>query len=204
MELQDIRTNVRYRLGLNSDDRVARDAVLTALINSSIRQMSAEHDWSWLRQYGASWNLSAGTNVYGLVATQRRILWAKISDQNESLKLVTPDFAAKYSQQTGTPRYYYVDNGGFNLFPTPHKAMVMNYSYLTIETPLANDTDEPLVPDWAIEWVIVTTARMLAARLDDGSQYQMLTIEANNIMKGLKNDARNAAGTPTIDSRRDW
>lgn len=204
MQLSDLRSEVRYRAGVDPYDAMAADAVVTAFINSALRRVANMRDWDW---YVERDNLTtvAGTQTYGVPATARNMIRIEGSTDPGLLKLVTPGFAARFSGQTGYPKYWFVQGGSIYLVPTPAKAgLVYTMWYSQQENTLAADSDTPLLPDYAIDLVVIKAALMLAARTDNASQHRLLKDEEREAEASLVDDARRSKGSPTINSRRDW
>lgn len=205
MELSDIRTEVRDRAGLDSSDAMLTDAVLTRLINASLREVSNIRDWDWLMARETI-STVVGTTVYDRAADAKTStrLTVPIGEDTRLLRLVTPRAAAAYERYSGRPAVWYVQAGQIFIYPKPSKVYDLTHDYIATETALANATDEPLIPDYAIDLVIIKAAMKVTARTDNTSQHRLLADEERDVLASLTDDARRSKGAPMIDIRRDW
>ena len=203
MQLQAIRTEVRDRSGVDSADGMAVDAVLTRLINSALREVANMRDWDWLKAEETI------TTVVGQTSYARnsaaRVSTLLIDDQySEVMRLVTPRAAASYARYDGRPMVWHVQAGSLIVYPKPSTVRTLTHTYLRIEPALVDDTDVPIMPDYAIDLVIVKAGLKVAARTDNTSQHRLLSQEEKDIIESLASGARRSKGAPIIDSRRDW
>lgn len=203
MQLSDLRTAVRIRAGFDSADAMATDAILTELINASIREVTNARDWDWNKS-SETINTVAGTAAYARAADCRTTVRIEDATDKELLRQTTPKNAVRYKDFTGRPAFWYVEAGQINLVPTPNTVRALTHTYLASETALSGDSDEPDIPDYAIDAVIIKAAMKLAARTDNTSLQRLLAQDHRDVMEGLANDARRAKGAPIIDTRRDW
>ena len=203
MQLQAIRTEVRDRSGVDSADGMAVDAVLTRLINSALREVANMRDWDWLKAEETITTVVGQTSYARNAAA--RVSTLLIDDQySEVMRLVTPRAAASYARYDGRPMVWHVQAGSLIVYPKPSTVRTLTHTYLRIEPALVDDTDVPIMPDYAIDLVIVKAALKVAARTDNTSQHRLLSQEEKDIIESLASGARRSKGAPIIDSRRDW
>lgn len=203
MQLSDIRTEVRYRAGVDSNDAMAGDAVVTAFINSAVREVANMRDWDW-NKASETITTVAGTATYSRNAAARTTTRVENTTDNYLLRSTTPKAAARWAGRTTAPLYWYVEAGQLVLVPTPAAAVNIKHTYLAAETPLVTDFDEPSIPDYAIDLVIIKAAMKLAARMDNTSMHRLLAQDERAAVDSLRDDARRAKGSPRIDAREDW
>ena len=203
MELDDIRNEVRIRAGVDGQDAMAADSILTSLVNASIREVANMRDWDWLVA-SETINTVVDTDAYARDALAKTTIRVEDVARGELLRIVTPRAAARYNDISGRPVFWHVEAGQLVLVPTPSEVRAIKHVYIRMETALSGDTDEPLVPDYAINLVIVKAALRVAARMDNTSQYRLLADEERDVTYALQNEVRRGKGAPTIDSRRDW
>jgi len=204
MQLTDIRDKARDSAGIDSTDAMAADAVVTSMVNQAVRQVNSLRDWDWLYA-SETINSVDGTSSYTPAADWRTTV--RVTDDADGGKLlrISPDAAARYNQRVAVrPMFWYVEAGSLYLVPTPTSAKAYTHTYIKTETELSADSDEPAIPDWAVDLVIIKVALKLAARTDNTSQFRLLKDEERETMRSLEGEARRARGAQPINSRRDW
>lgn len=203
MQLQDIRTAVLYRAGVDDADNAVPSAVLNSFINAAIREITVMRDWDW-HKASETINSVVDQNNYTRASDCRNTVRVIDSADNLVLRQVTPTQAEKWKDISGRPAFWYVEGGSLYLSPTPSTVRAYTHWYLKSETALTGDTDEPAIPDYAIDLVIVKAALRVATRFDNTSLLQLLEREERDMIDALADDARRAEGPPGIDIRRDW
>jgi len=203
MELSQIRTEVRDRVGIDAQDAMATDATLNRMINAALREVANMRDWDW-QTVEEEISLSVGVNKYDRGYLARSSTRLSYESNGDNLRLVTPRAAAAYQRYSGPPQVWYVQAGQLVVYPTPTKVDTLIHTYMSAEEALEQDDDEPLVPDYAIDLVIVKAALKVAARTDDTSKYQLLSAAEADIVSSLIDEARRSKGAPVINFRRDW
>lgn len=204
MQLQDIRTKARQSAGIDDADAMAADTLVDSMVNQAIRQVSSLRDWDWLYS-SETINSVNGTAAYTPAADWRTTVRVVDDADGGMLKRISPDASARYTRRlTLRPLFWYVEGGDLYLSPPPTTARAYTHTYIKTETTLSNDTDEPDIPDWAIDLVIIKVALKLAARMDNTSQFRLLQAEERETMKALEGEARRARGAQPVNSRRDW
>ncbi len=206
MELQEIRPLVRGAAGLNANDQLVTDAVLDGFINRAVRVLAIRMDWDWLRKSSTIATV-ADTATVALPIDCRKV--DRIVD-NETKRLVTPldrRQAQRYVQRSGDsgpPVFCYVEGGEVVFVPTPTTARNYTVHYVSEETNLVNGTDEPKIPDYAIDAVVIRAAIMCATRTDNASLVQALQAEERMIAAALEDESRRDRGATFVSSRRDY
>ncbi len=203
MQLSTIRDNVRFRYGLASGGNQASSTVLNHLINAAIRQVTVARDWDW-NTVAETIATTAGTESYSRSSGARKSMRLIDTEYGRALKLITGTAAAKYRNLTGVPAFWWIEGGLIHLAPTPQGVRSYEHVYQGAEPTLVSDTDEPTIPDWAIDYVIAMACLSLARRLGDNDRVTQFFREVKTWEDRLADDARSAAPTPTRQTRRDW
>lgn len=201
MQLSDIRTRVRNRLGLSSSDSDVADALLTELINDSVRYVNLLADWDWLVKQGTD-TLVIDQLEYTLPNDFRSMLNVYI--EQKPLARIQPAELPRYSDYKMQPRRYAVYDGKLFVDTKPVKAATITYYYLQTETELSDGTDEPAIPDWAINLVIARTAHMVAIRLRDADMVRLVEKELSDAMRLVRGEALRARRSVRPHVRSDW
>ena len=208
MELQDMRTAVLYRAGMDPNDGMVPAAVLNSFINAAIRQVTIMQDWDW------NWseetiNSVADQKAYNRAADARKTDMVIDDADGGILEQINKGMAHRYNPtpnygRASIPRFWYVQGGQLILVPTPTSVRAYTHVYVGTETELSGDTDEPAVPDYAIDVILVKAAMMVTARTDNTSQQRLLADEERDLLDALDDEARRSRGSAIIKSRRDW
>jgi hypothetical protein len=203
MQLINIRSNIINRAGIALTDAMADTTSLNMLVNSAVREMSSLRDWGWDQSTQAIPTVS-GTDSYAFNTDLKKVLRVVNLDEGTIVRQITATAAIRYLDQQGDPVFWYLSGANIVFAPVPQKVINMELVYLAAPTDLSGDTDEPAIPDYAIDLVIVMAAVKVAARIDDWSRHRMLTAEVRGLQESLLDDARRAQGPPSIATRRDW
>jgi hypothetical protein len=186
MQLSAIRTEVRTRSGLNSSDANFTDAILTTLINASLRQISIAEDWPWL-QVTTTANTVAGTETISLAANCRKVV--QMQYEHRDLRYVQFRDRHMYYALTGYPSVFSESAGSYYIWPTPDAVYTIQYSYYrTTETALSADGDTPLLPDWAIDLLISKVCSLVARRNRDKDLENVFYAEYRQVLADIKDD----------------
>lgn len=203
MQLSVIRSEVRTAAGFDATDAHASDTQLNSLINRALRVVNGMRDWDW-RKASETINTVVGQETYARDARAIRTVRLEDVERGDLLEMITPQVSSRYNDFTGRPTFWFVEAGQIHLTPTPSEVRAIKHTYLRNELTLVNDTDEPLVPDDAIDMVILHAAVALLARTDDTSQMRLLENEYQKAVEAQERNARRAKGSPIIHTRRDW
>lgn len=205
MQLSDMRTAVRERAGLDSNDAMVPDTVVTGFINGALRQVAMMQDWDW-NWSSETINTVVGTDTYARAADARKTDVVSNTTTGDVLRQVSKRLGLDYTDlgRTGPPRYWYVQGGQLVIVPIPDQVYALKHVYVATEPTLVNDTDEPDLPDWAIDIVLVKAAIMVTARTDNTSQQRLLEQEERDILDSLDDEAKRSRGSVAIDRRTDW
>jgi hypothetical protein len=143
--LATLRTNVRTRLGVPSDDALYTDAALTSLINSALQFMSAEDDWFWLEK-AETLALADGTSSYNVASDCLRTI--NVADPTGvPLQLRGIDELEAMSTATGAVvRYFSPFALQLHFRPVPNASISVSHRYIGTEAALSADGDDPLMP----------------------------------------------------------
>ena len=187
MQLSDIRTEIRTRMGLSASDTNFTDAVLTSIINVALREVSTFEDWPWL-EVSTTVNTAASTETVSLAAAVRKVTSMRYQ-YRELLFRPYRDRNLFYGV-TGVPAAFSEKAGTWYIWPTPDAVYSLNYDYIRTEADLSGDTDEPLIPDWAVSLVIVYACVLCARRSRDRELEKVFYAQFADLMRTIKDDIR--------------
>jgi len=200
-QLTDLRDDVRTRLGLSSDDGKATDAVVTDFINAALRQISIQLNWEWL------YAQETITTVAAQASDTPDATWISSVAMNykgSQVRYVSPSaFPRWQARKSARPEVYTVMGKAVHWGPTPNAAYDIVHTFVSTETTLSDDTDEPDMPDWAIDYLIVTAAHILAGRLGDFDRQRSIEPEMNRLYNSLLDESRRSREPVRTERRRD-
>ena len=200
-QLQTIRTEILETAGLASDDVRFPDATLTRIINRALRQISSEAEWPW-NQTNETITTINGTIAYTPTAGWRKTI--RLSYLDRDLHEYQPHDAQRYSQDTGTPQGFYIEEDEIHLVPVPDGVYSVVHIYQAIETALSGDTDTPALPDRYIDWLVFSSLVQVASTIRDTDLYSIADRERKAWRKRVYDDRRRSTGTLIPKARDDW
>jgi hypothetical protein len=143
--LATLRTNVRTRLGIPTDDALYSDATLTALLNDGLQFISTEADWYWLEKT-ETLSLVNGTSAYNVAADCTRTINAA-DPTGVPLERKPIDELEAMSASTGAVVRFFSPYGlQIHFRPVPNTSISVSHRYIGGETALSGDSDVPLIP----------------------------------------------------------
>lgn len=195
-QLQNLRADVRARMGLSTNDTALSNAILTDLINSAQRRFSLVHDWPWLIEEDGDWTtLTIGTNKYPVTTPEDN--WRKtlniVVDEDQVLQAVQPAEIFRYldsEAERGRPSMYAISGTDIYLAPTPDQAYAVKHVYVKEVTTMSNDTDLATVEDWAIDALIELSCVQAAKRLRDFEMARSFTEDYAITIESLRDETR--------------
>lgn len=207
MQLTDVRTRVRERLGLSTTDTAVTDAILTQLINAAHRKINLIHDWPWLHKTDATWTATvAGQATYtfaaDLASDWRKTLYI-VSDTDQVLVPKQKQDLLRYSGQNGYPVFYAAEGSEILLAPTPDAVYTIVHEYIYEPADVTSDSTEFVIYDWAIELLIEGAAVLTAKRLRDPDLARELQQEYALTLKTMEDEVRRTRQLPTPRHRSD-
>jgi len=203
MQLQTFRPFIYDRLGMANTDKALPESVINNIINAALRQISFQHDWPWLTATDSSFTATvSGTKEYTPHATWRTTQYVTI-DTDNLLKNKQPSDASRYSSFEGYPQFYSIEGGSIRLFPTPDAVYPVRHVMTRTEPVLSGATDEPLLPDWAIDLLVVTSAHIAAGRMRDSELQRILNPELSRIVSSIRDEVRRTRSPVEPQHRRD-
>lgn len=187
MQLSEIREQVRVRMGIPNADQAITDTVLNLLINASLRRCSAKFDWPWLESTATFTSVADDPVIPEPADGIRKMRWVRESTRSIVYTNYRnyPDFVG----YTGRPTRYTEDGGQFVLLPTPDGAYDYEYGYVADnDSVLALDTDEPLMPDNAIDMLVSDVCILVSRRIRDREMEKVYYSEHLNTVRNLIDD----------------
>ena len=136
------------------------------------------------------------------------LLWVVDAEDNALLEQISKRQAVRFNpgstQTRSLPRFWYVEGGSLYLVPTPTSARNYTHVYVATEPTLSLDADEPDIPDYAIDLVVIKAAIMVSARTDNTSLQMLLQQEEKDLLDSFYDEARRSRGSVVPQTRRDW
>tara|TARA_R110002020_G_scaffold1690_5_gene7685 strand:- start:339 stop:956 length:618 start_codon:yes stop_codon:yes gene_type:complete len=200
-QLSDIRTEVLETAGLASDDSRFPSATLNRIINRALRSVSAEHDWPW-NQVQATVNTVASTATSNLPSNTCKII--RLAIDNDDLIPLSAREGATYSQDTGQPRAYWVEQDKINWAPVPDGVYAVNAIYSKYEDALSGDSDTPNLPTRYTDWLVNTALVQVSQRIRDNDLYTMADRERRAWSRRAADEVRRVAATARPKVRNGW
>lgn len=155
MELQDIRTNLRDRLGVPDEDGLFTDTVLTRIINRAVQKVAGEWDWVWLEKLEAI-ATADGVSQNDVAANWESTVSLHTAPHPHLRMLTVEDMDYFGGEVQGRPKAFTDYGKVIQWYPVPDGVYTFTHRYVAFETELSGDTDEPLAPepwiDAIIEW----------------------------------------------------
>ena len=207
MQLTDIRDAAKRRAGMDTNDGMVADTVMTEFVNGAVRQVALMMDWDW--NFASETIASvADQAAYTRAADCKRTDRVVDAEDNALLEQISKRQAVRFNpgstQTRSLPRFWYVEGGSLYLVPTPTSARNYTHVYVATEPTLSLDADEPDIPDYAIDLVVIKAAIMVSARTDNTSLQMLLQQEEKDLLDSFYDEARRSRGSVVPQTRRDW
>jgi len=145
MTLATLRTSVRERLGVPSDDSLFTNAVLTALINDALQIVSSEADWYWLEKQ-ENLSLVNGTSAYTVASDCTRTINVEDPTGIALARKPVDELVSMSTATAGVVRFFSPYGLKLEFRPVPNTSITVVHRYLGGETALSADGDTPLMP----------------------------------------------------------
>lgn len=160
MQLSELRTAVRTRLGNPSTDGFFSDANLTDLANEALASVATERDWPWLC-VSTTFPTVAGTAAYTPTSgwMKTRLLTIDGYDPLEERSLA--EIRGIPSSERGRPTLWAVSGDQLILRDVPDGVYTVIHDYVKVEPALSGDADTPVMPS-SFHYAIVAKAVELA------------------------------------------
>lgn len=200
-QLSVIRTEILETAGLAADDSRFPTATMNRIVNRALRALNAERDWPW-NQRQANLATSAGAKTTTFPTAFSKVLRLEIDGQN--LQQITPQEGGTYSQQTGQPQAYFIEDEKIYWAPVPDGVYTVYCSYMGYEDALSGDSDTPNIPDRFIDWLVQIALVQIAQRIRDTDLYSIADRERRSWARRAADEVRRSAASSKIKSRDDW
>lgn len=145
MTLATLRTSVRSRLGVPSDDSLYTDAVLTSHINDALQVVTSEADWYWLEK-SETLSLTNGTAAYNVAADCTRTINVEDPTGVPLMRKPIDELVAMSTASAAVVRFFSPYGLKLEFRPVPNTSISVNHRYIGGETALSADGDNPLIP----------------------------------------------------------
>jgi hypothetical protein len=166
MQLSELRTAVRTRLGNPATDGFFSDANLTDLVNEALQAISTERDWPWLTT-STTFPTVAGTAAYTPTAGWMRTLVLCIDGYQPIEERQLAEIRSMPTADRGMPRYYAVTGDQIVLRDVPDGVYTITHDYVKVEPALTSDANTPLMPSQFHYSIVAKAAELASIRQRD-------------------------------------
>lgn len=160
MTYAELKTELRTRIGVPTDDSLFTTTVLGQLVNAALQHIAVDRDWPWLEQE-ATITTANGDDSYAVPANWMRTLHV-VGAGGVPLERTAIE-RLDYMNGSGSPRFYGVFSDEVVVRPTPTAIENLKHRYIGTEPALSADGDTPLMPT-GYHYAIVAFAAYLAYR----------------------------------------
>lgn len=157
MNLGQMRTQLRQRMGLPTSDGYFTDTVLNGYINEALAAVSQENRWPWLRAT-TTFNTVAGTANYSPPTDWTYVDGIGFLGEYGLSYLHQEDIDRHVSD--GIPTAWTMDGDIISLRPTPNSVGALTIHYYKMEPELTADGNTPLLPR-AFHYAVIAYAAYL-------------------------------------------
>lgn len=201
------------RIGLPDDDGYLTQEFKRMAVSTAQRDVASQVDWPEL-SVETTFTVS-GDPPYDLPALENflRLQWVAVEPEGDaSPNLLIPkqrrELLGYDNQDPGYARYYSVVSDGLGslklwIAPRPRDDEVVRYSYIRKPSPIANDTDELLVPDHLVEAIVIRTMYHIAIRKGDLERASIVQAEWQDQLRFLKDEVLTSRGPILPKVRQD-
>lgn len=198
--LATIRTLLTDRAAGSSNDPIFDPSVLDRIINAANLRLGRVHDWPWLQVLGTiSWTAN-DTDGYDLSAVTSWRHTKHLGYEDQKLQYATPQaFVAKSNRTGATPDSYTIMGSTLYLAPNPTQAVTLDHLYVVDESPLAGDSDTPLLPAAYTELLVLLALQPLAVRLHDTELLNMAKTEYRQALEDARDEVRRTRQLPSVE-----
>lgn len=214
MDLTTMRSAVRRRTGMLSDDQLGADADLTALINDAIHYLEIESPsgWPW-QKYRDDFVTVAGTQEYAFTTIDSSNTISRIGslrlivDSNYEYELTQmsyPDLVTFYSSTNqSTPEAFAVSGRAVILRPVPSAVWTIRFAATKAEPDLSANDDEPLMPAMFHNAIIEQACYLWYRRSGNDNSAQVAKAELTHLIAKMMAYSRETAGPSRIRDVRE-
>ncbi len=194
--LDNLRAEVRSRMGLSTNDTALSGDRLAELINAAQRKMSLVHDWPWLIEEDTDFTaLTIGQQKYSVTVPNDN--WRKtlniVIDEDQVLRAVQPAEIFRYldsEAERGRPSVYAISGTDIYFAPAPDQAYSVKHVYVKEVTTMSAGSDLATVEDWAIDALVDLACVQAAKRLRDFEMARMFMEEYALMIESLRDEVR--------------
>lgn len=200
--LSTIRAAAYERAGISEDDPKFTASTMTTLINSALRQVSADFDPFWLLASGtiAVVASTVASPTYYLTSTLTRFrkIQRIVDDEGFDVQAVGKREFGRYARNLGKPNVYLVEEGYIKLGPISTASHTYAVHYYQNEIPLASDGDQPELPVEYTDFLVCRAAKLAAIKNRDYEMVRELDKEIEDWKKRIADDLRQMKANPRI------
>jgi hypothetical protein len=197
--LMTLRRLTRGRIGIPVSDDFFTDSVLDDHINLAVQLIDAEYRWPWSEVVDQVPVSSAAPDIPmppGYRATRT------VFDGGTELMAVSPaDLLTWMNVTSDVPRVYCPIVDAIAVRPIVSGNLTLTHYWARQPTWLANDTDEPAIPDQFVGAIVAKAASLLASREGTAADVTRHDAEYNAWLGRMRRDIRRTTGPTRIRVR---
>src|SRR5688572_3563519 len=196
--LSTIRTLTYDRAGISEDDPKFGSTTMTNMVNSALRQVSADFDPFWLLEEGTIAVVANTINYATSTLTRFRKVQRITDDEGFDLQAVGKRELGRHTRNPGKPNVYLVEEDYIKLGPESQSAYTYEVHYYQNEVPLASDTDQPALPVEYTDFLVCRAAKLASIKNRDYEMVRALDSEIDDWKARIVDDLRQMKANPRI------
>ena len=200
--LSTIRANTYERAGITDDDPKFTASTMSTLINSALRQVSADFDPWWLLASGTisvvASTVASPTYYLTSTLTRFRKIQRITDDEGFDLQAVGKRELGRHARNLGKPNVYLVEEGYMKLAPISTATYTYAVHYYQNEIPLSSDNDQPALPVEYTDFLVCRAAKLAAIKNRDFEMVRHLDDEITDWKDRIADDLRQMKANPRI------
>jgi hypothetical protein len=159
-----LRQMVRDRLGVPAHDSFFDGSIIDTNINLANFAIEGEYRWPWSERAD---EVVIPTTGQLTVPDNWRSTRALLTEYAELEEWPYYDLRWRYSEESGQPQHFSLINKTLHVRPIPSQEIPATHIYYVQPDVLAQDTDEPALPNEHIGTLVAKAAQLCAIREDD-------------------------------------
>jgi len=214
MNRSELRTAIRLRTGMLTDDQMGTDTNLNSLITDAINYLTIEAPagWPWQVYYG-SFDTVAGTETYTFATIDATNTLLRIAtlimdiDGGHEVELSQqgPSDLRTYMARTpqGSPECWAVDGATVLLRPVPSAVYTIRFKGYKAEPTLSGDSASPLMPSVFHNAIVEQAAYLWYRRVGNMDAASIAKAETTHLVQKMQAYSRQSGGPSRIRDVRE-
>lgn len=193
-----LRRLARSRLGIPVSDDFFTDPVIDDHLNLAVQAIDAEYRWPWSEIADLVTIDSTSPDIEmpaGYRATR------SVFDDQIELSAVSPGDLQTWINTVGEPRVYCPMGGAVAVRPIVNGSRQLTHHWSRQPEWMANDDDEPTIPDQFTGAIVAKAAALLASREGAGADVGRHNDEYNTWLGRMRRDVRRSTGPTRVRVR---